>query len=186
MPISPPLEDVGVHVIGDAGPADEDDNHQEHQRQVRHHGVDPDLRMRGLHDGDHLGVGQQTIDLVHQAPGILVAAPDDFDGVDDGPLFGQGLHGVQVGENAGIIHRARLRQHGDDVELLAEDLDGIGFLEPERGGDIGPHEGFVALQRLDDFLRESVLLSLDSIMPTPLPQPMGCENIPAPPQDFFA
>ena len=145
-----------------------------------------DLRWRGLHDGDHLGVGQQTIDLVHQAPGNLVAAADDFDGVDDGPLLGQLLHGVQVGEDAGIIHRAGLRQHGDDVELLAEDLERIGFLQPQRGGDVGPHEDFVVSSVSMTFLRESVLLSLDSIMPTAVPQPMGCEKIPAPPQDFFA
>ena len=110
------------------------------------------LRLGGLRDGNHLGVGQQTIDFVHQSRGNLVAASDDFDDVDDVPFFGQVLNGVQVGENAGIIHRAGLRQHGRHGELLAEHVERIGILQPERGGHVGPHEDFVVLKRLDDFL----------------------------------
>ena len=98
-------------------------------------------------DGRHLGVGQQTIDFVQHSRGNLLAARDDFNGVDHRSLFGQVLNRVQMGENARIVHRAGLRQNGRHGELLAEHFKRIGLFELENGGDFSPNEDFVLFER---------------------------------------
>ena len=93
--------------------------------------------------------------------------------MDDRALFRQFLDHVEMGEDAGVVHRAGLRQHGDDIELPAEDVELIGFLQVEFGGHVVAEEDLVGFQGFDDPLRARVFLSFDPIMPTELPQPTG-------------
>jgi hypothetical protein len=57
---------------------------------------------------------------------------------------------VQVGEDAGIIYGAGLRQDGRDAERLAQHVHAVGFLEAELGSNVSPDENFVVGQGLDD------------------------------------
>ena len=92
--------------------------------------------------------------------GDLLAAADDFDAVDDRVLARQSLYGVQMGEDAGIVDRARLRQHGDHGERFAQQLERVAFVEPSIAAASAPtRASWLARSSMTRF-RTRVFLSL--------------------------
>ena len=82
--------------------------------------------------------GSSLGDFLDQPGGDLLAAADDLDDVDHLALAGQALHRVQVSEDAGIVHGAGRGQHRQDREPLAEQLDGVAFLQPGSSAASAP------------------------------------------------
>ena len=62
----------------------------------------------------------------------------------------QGLHGVQVGEDARIIDRAGDGQHTEHAEGAATHRQGTVGLRPGAGGDLGPQQCLIGGQILND------------------------------------
>jgi len=92
-------------------PPTKDNNHQEHERQIGHHGVDVLLRLDDCLTVVTLASGSRDIGLYPALPPeICLQHGDDLNGVDHRSLLGQVLNRVQMGNNARIVHGAGLRQ----------------------------------------------------------------------------
>ena len=111
--------------------------------------IHADLRLHDLRDGDRATIGQQLRQLRHELSRGVLAASQNLDRADDLASAGQPLDRVQMGEDAAIVHGARRGQDGEDLELLAEQVQLWPVFSPQRCGQVGADDGLVFAEVLD-------------------------------------